>query len=72
MKIYIFNFYNRIEVGDLKNPRLQYIFNGNTEELKKSFNEMKEKKYESDPNDKNFVVEIMMCFWFAIYKQRLE
>jgi hypothetical protein len=55
---------------DINNPRLQHIFNKETDELKKSFAALK--KTIGEDNVKGFKLEVMICLWFSIHKESLE
>lgn len=56
-----------IELFDLKNPRLQHIYNKEIDDLEKSFADM---KMQVEP--KIYKFEIMLCLWFAVNKGTLE
>ena len=45
----------------LRNRRLQYLFNSETNELKKSFLDLKK-----SVDDKTYKYEIMIAFWLAV------
>ena len=45
----------------LRNPRLQYLFNSEIDELKKSFLDL-----QKQTDEKNYKYEVMIAFWLAI------
>ena len=55
-----------VDLFDIRNPRLQHIFNKETDDLEKSFADM---KMQIDPI--LYKYEVMLCFWFSIYKESL-
>lgn len=57
---------------DINNPRLQYIFNKETDELSKSFAALKKTIGEGAAGIKAFKLEVMICLWFCIHKESLE
>lgn len=51
----------------LRNPRLQYLFNSEIDELKKSFLDL-----QKQTDEKNYKYEVMIAFWLAIELQKDE
>ena len=51
----------------LRNIRLQYLFNSETDELSKSFKDLKKQT-----DDKTFKQELMIAFWLACYLKKVE
>ena len=56
-----------IELFDIKNPRLQHIFNKESDDLEKSFADF---KMQVDPAKYRY--EVLLCFWFGIQRLALE
>ena len=51
----------------LQNPRLQFLFNSENDELKKSFMDL-----EKQTDEKTYKYEVMIAFWLAIELQKEE
>jgi hypothetical protein len=49
------------------NPRLQYIFNSEIEELKKSFLDLKK-----IVDERTYKYEVMLAFWLSIELEKVE
>ena len=49
------------------NPRLQYLFNSEIEELKKSFLDL-----QKTTDERTYKYEVMLAFWLAIEKEKVE
>lgn len=62
----IWNFIDRIDLFTLKNPRLQYLFNSEIDELKKSFLDL-----QKQTDDQNYKQELMITFFLAIDQKKL-
>ena len=60
-----------IDLFDINNPRLQYIFNKETDELEKSFAAFKKTIGEEAKGIKTYKLEVMICLWFCIHKESL-
>lgn len=45
----------------LRNPRLQYLFNSEIDELKKSFLDL-----QKQTDEKNYKYEVMLAFWLSV------
>ena len=58
---------HRLSLLDLKNPRLQFIYNNELEILVASFNDCKKTM---DP--KMFKFEILICFWLSVHMGKTE
>ena len=56
-----------IDLFTLKNPRLQYIFNAEIDELKKSFLDLKK-----TVNDRDFKCDALIAFWLCVELEKLE
>ena len=56
----------RIDLFTLKNPRLQYLFNSEIDELKKSFLDL-----QKQTDDQNYKQELMITFFLAIDQKKL-
>ena len=52
----------KIDLFDIKNPRLQHIFNKEADDLQKSFED-----FRMTSDSKQFKCEIMLCLWFVIH-----
>ena len=61
-----FDFY-RIDLFNLKNPRLQFIFNNERDDLHKSFLDLKKQT-----DDKEFKYEVMIAFWLCVELGHVE
>ena len=61
-----------IDLFDINNPRLQYIFNKETDELEKSFAALKKTIGEGPDGVKSYKLEVMICLWFCIHKESLQ
>ena len=51
----------------LRNPRLQYLFNSQTNELYKSFLDLKK-----SVDEKSYKHEVFIAFWLAIEQGKVE
>ena len=49
------------------NPRLQYLFNSEIEELKKSFQDL-----EKTSDERTYKYEVMLAFWLSIEMEKFE
>lgn len=58
---------NRVQLFDIKNIRLQHIYNEEKDELEKGFMDLK-KIFDS----RTFKYEVLISFWLAIHMGRLE
>lgn len=56
----------QINLFNLQNPRLQYIYNSETDELNKSFEDLKK-----CVDDRQYKYEAMIAFWLAVHMGRL-
>lgn len=54
-------YFNRIEMFTLRNPRLQYLFNSEINDLRKSFMDLKK-----SVDEKTYKYEVMIAFWLSI------
>jgi len=54
-------FVPEIEMFTLRNPRLQYLFNSEIDELKKSFLDL-----QKQTDERTYKYEVMIAFWLAI------
>jgi hypothetical protein len=52
---------------DIKNPRLQHIYNNEIEDLKRSFIDCGKILEE-----RTFKFELLICFWVSIHLKRME
>ena len=59
-------FATRIDLFTLKNPRLQYLYNSEIDELKKSFLDL-----QKQTDEHNYQYELMLAFFLAIDQKKL-
>jgi hypothetical protein len=58
---------SRLQLFDIKNQRLQHIYNEERDDLEKNFQDVK-KIFDS----KTFKYEVLIAFWLCIHMERLE
>lgn len=57
----------RIELFTLNNPRLQYLFNSEIDELKKSFLDL-----QKTVDERTYKYEVMIAFWLCVELEKVE
>lgn len=57
----------RIELFSLNNPRLQYLFNSEIDELKKSFLDL-----QKTVDERTYKYDVMIAFWLCVELEKVE